>query len=144
MTRELILTLTLMLSICVQSKSQQDERNKFNPLPPGPTRISGEVVDRYGNPIKDARITVKYPDKKQRDADIFFTNEWGRYSASVFRYDQPFIVLEIKVDNKVCKTIRYNDPGRGMNLGFSEKATVCKVRKKRSRRKENKRESTPG
>lgn len=126
-----------MLSPYLQSYSQEFERN-HNPLPPGPTRISGEVIDQYGNPIHGARITVKYPDKKQRDADTFLSNEWGKYMASVFRYDQPYIILEIKVENKVCKTIRYNDPRFGMNIGSSNDSIVCKVRKKRANKKEKK------
>jgi len=121
-------------------KIDQRDYNRRNnyPLPPGPSSISGTLVDQYGNPIQGANVTVKYPDGKQRPVDTFTSNEWGIFSVSVFRYDQPYIDLEIKVGKKVSKTIRYMNPGRGKNLGHYTQKIVCPVKKKKSKEKRHK------
>lgn len=127
----IIIILFMVKGICF---SQQN-----NALPPGPSTITGTLTDQYGNPIKDARITVKYPDGNQRNVDTFTSNEWGIFSVYIFRYDQPYIDLEIKVNNRICKIIRYDKPGRGMNMGHWQEKIICEV--KQNRKKTNKRQA---
>lgn len=131
-----VLKITFLMSIlAVKGLCQVNDRSgNNNMLPPGPSRISGHVVDQYGNPLNGATITVLYPDKKWRKEDTFYSNEWGRYEVSVFRYEQPYVKLQIKVQEKVCATLRYNDPGMGMNLGIGEKPVVCKVKSRRRKK----------
>lgn len=108
-------------------------RSNNNALPPGPSTISGTLVDQHGNPIPGAKVTVKYPDGKQREVDTFTSNEWGIFQVYIFRYGQPYIDLEIRVGKKVCRTIRYSNPGRGMNLGSYREKIECKLKKRKKK-----------
>jgi hypothetical protein len=97
-----------------------EDRNavlKRNALPPGPTTISGCLVNQKGEPIKGAEITVRYPDGKQRDVDTFRSSDDGTFLVYVFRSDAPYVNLEIKSSKKVLMAIRYDQPGLGQNIG---------------------------
>lgn len=118
MLRTILLPIVFLFSILCYAQEN-------NALPPGPSTVSGKVMDENGNPIAKAKVTVLYADSVQRDADNFYTNEWGYFTAYVFRYNQKYIDIQIKVSDKVCKTIRYNNPGMGKNLEMGQREFTC-------------------
>ena len=97
---------------------------EHNPLPPGPSTISAMVCDTSGKGLSNATVTVKYADGQQRSCDTFKVYD-GYFTAYIFRYDQAYIDLEISINGKICKTIRYNNPGMGMNLGHPMNKIIC-------------------
>lgn len=96
-----------------------------NALPPGPSKFSGKVVDANGKPIEKAKITVLYADGVQRNADNYYTNEWGYFTAYITRYGQKHIDIQISINDSVCKTIRQENPGRGRNLSMNRREYIC-------------------
>ncbi len=114
--------LILILFVFLTFKSFAQENN---PLPPGPSNINGQVVDSKNKAIANAEITVLYTDKQQRPCDTFKSNMDGYFTAYVFRYDQSHIDLEIKINGKICQTIRIDHPGMGFVIMVPGNKIIC-------------------
>ena len=99
-----------------------------NALPPGPATISGKVVDKTGEGVKGATLTVLYKDGKQRPCDTFYSNSDGYFTAYVFREDQDYVDLEIKINGLLCKIIPFNGVIPGCNLGHPFNQILCPIK----------------
>jgi len=118
----------LLLLILVNQAVALGQRE--NALPLGPSVFTQKLVDKKSNPIIGAKITITYPDGKQRPEDTFVSDSNGRFSAYIYRYDQAYIDLKISYKNKVIKTIRYTNTSRGMNIGIGEPSIRCVIKRK--------------
>ncbi len=115
--------LFLLLFISGSLFAQQE-----NALPPGPTTISGKLLNAAGKAISGATLTIIYPDGKQEKSDTFHSSADGYFTAYVFRDNQKYIELEIRLNGLLCKTIRYDHPGFGVNLGHPLDPILCPIK----------------
>jgi hypothetical protein len=88
-----------------------------NALPPGPSRIWGQLVDEKQNPVANATITACYPDSIVENGYTTKSGEDGRFTFYVTQDDQPWIELHIILEGKLIGKFRYNNPGGGQNIG---------------------------
>jgi hypothetical protein len=133
-----VILIFAFLIVCVRSSAQESnlleqiireeqKRRGVNALPPGPARITGQLVNRKGEPLRNVDIKVKYPDGKQRDADNFRSREDGHFLVYIFREDQAWAELEIISGKKILGRIRYDHISPGRNIGFpTDKVVVGK------------------
>ncbi len=92
----------LLLSLFIQEAAAQVEKENYNPLPPGPARISGCVLNEQGA-IEQATVRLEYILNGIRQHRDFQTFGQGEYTVYINENAKDAVILVLVKDEVMLR-----------------------------------------